>query len=272
MAPTDTPTLRDRISRDLLPFIHNPAQYVGGEVGAVRKPWDGAAVRFCLGFPDTYAIGMSHLGSAILYHLLNARGDTLCERTYTPWTDVAARMRATGIPLFSWESRRAVRDFDILGISLQYEMLYTNVLEMLDLAGIPLLAADRTAADPLVIAGGPGVDNPEPMAPFFDLMFLGEAEDALPAFLDAYRTLRQAGAGRADLLAALARRFDFLYAPGLIRPAWNADGTLAALTPTVDGLPPATRPPAWPTWRTPRSPRGQSWPTPRSSTTGSTSR
>jgi radical SAM family uncharacterized protein len=241
MTSTQSTTLRDRISRDLLPFIHNPAQYVGGEVGSVRKPWDGAVVRFCLAFPDTYAIGMSHLGSAILYNLLNSRGDTLCERTYTPWTDVAARMRSLGLPLFSWESRRAVRDFDILGISLQYEMLYTNVLEMLDLAGIPLLAADRTAADPLVIAGGPGVDNPEPMAPYFDLMFLGEAEDALPQFLDAFRRLRQSGAARADIIAALARQFDFLYAPGLIRPSWNDDGTLSALDSTIDGLPPVTR-------------------------------
>jgi radical SAM family uncharacterized protein len=240
MTSTESKTWRERISRELLPFIQNPAQYVGGEVGTVHKPWDSVTVRFCLAFPDTYAIGMSHLGSAILYHLLNARGDTLCERTYTPWMDVATRMRATGIPLFSWESRRAVREFDIVGISLQYEMLYTNVLEMLDLAGIPMLAADRADGDPLVIAGGPGVDNPEPMAPFFDLMFLGEAEDALPLFLDEFRRLRQNGAARAEIIAALARKFNFLYAPGLIEPAWNADGTLAAMTPTIDGLPPLT--------------------------------
>jgi radical SAM family uncharacterized protein len=236
--PTDTPA--QRVSRELLPFVQNPAQYVGGEVGEIRKPWEGVAVHFCLAFPDTYAIGMSHLGSAILYDLLNARPDVLCERVYTPWTDAQARMREVGIPLFSWESRRPVRDFDVLGVSLQYEMLYTNVLAMLDLAGIPIFAAERGQGDPLVVAGGPGVDNPEPMAPFFDLMFLGEAEDALPRVLERFKQLRHGGTLRNDIILALAREFDCLYAPGLIEPSWNADGTLAALTPKVDGLPPAT--------------------------------
>jgi radical SAM family uncharacterized protein len=255
MPNTDT-TLAERISRDLLPFIQNPAQYVAGEVGAVRKDWDATAVRFCLAFPDTYAIGMSHLGSAILYHLLNAQPDVLCERTYAPWTDVHQRMRAVGIPLFSWESRRPVRTFDLVGISLQYEMLYTNVLAMLDLAGIPVWAAERTDADPIILAGGPGVDNPEPMALFFDLMFLGEAEDALPRVLERFRQLKEqhgwqpGGAAdkgpaplpgkRAAIILTLAREFDCLYPCTLIEPSWNADGTLAALTPKVDGLPPVT--------------------------------
>jgi len=239
MADTNNP-LAEAVARDLLPFIQNPAQYIDGEVGAVRKDWAAAAVRFCLAFPDTYAIGMSHLGSAILYHLLGARADVLCERTYAPWSDVHDRMGAVGIPLFSWESRRPVREFDIVGFSLQYEMLYTNVLAMLDLAGIPIFASDRRETDPLVLGGGPGVNNPEPMAPFMDLMLIGEAEDALPLLLDRYRALRAAGTTRADLLVALAREFDFLYPCGLIEPEWNADGTLAALTPKVDGLPPTT--------------------------------
>jgi len=233
-------SLADAISRDLLPFIQNPAQYVDGEVGAVRKAWDSVAVRFCLAFPDTYAIGMSHLGSAIIYDILNSRADTLCERTYAPWLDVQDRMRRVGLPLFSWESRRPVRDFDIVGFSLQYEMLYTNVLAMLDLAGIPVFAADRTEKDPVVLAGGSGTDNPEVMAPFMDLMLLGEAEEALPRLLSRFRDLRAAGTPRADLIVALAREFDFLYAPGLLAPSWNADGTLAALEPTVAGLPPLT--------------------------------
>jgi len=240
MAEPDA-TLAQAVSRDLLPFVTNPAQYVGGEVGAVRKDWDAAAVRFCLAFPDTYAIGMSHLGSAIIYALLNDRDDTLCERTYAPWTDTQDRMRQVGIPLFSWESRRAVRDFHLVGFSLQYEMLYTNVLAMLDLAGIPVLAADRTEADPIILAGGPGVNNPEPTAPFIDLMVVGDAEAALPSLLDRYRDLRAAGAARAEIIRTLARQFDFLYAPGLMEPSWNADGTLAALTPTLDGLPHVTR-------------------------------
>ena len=239
MAQTDI-SLGHSISRDLLPFIQNPAQYIGGESGAVRKDWDAAAVHFCLAFPDTYAIGMSHLGSAIIYHLLNSLPGILCERTYAPWIDVQARMRAVGIPLFSWESRRPVREFDIVGFSLQYEMLYTSALAMLDLAGIPVFAADRAEADPIILGGGPGVNNPEPMAPFMDLMFLGEAEDALPLFLDRYRQLRAAGAKRAEMILALAREFDFLYPCGLIEPSWNADGTLAALAPKADGLPSAT--------------------------------
>ena len=233
-------TLAETVSRELLPFVTNPAQYIGGEVGAVRKDWDGADVRFCLAFPDTYAIGMSHLGSAIIYAMLNDRADTLCERTYAPWTDAQDRMREVGIPLFSWESRRPVREFDLVGFSLQYEMLYTNILAMLALGGIPVMAADRTQGHPIVVGGGPGANNPEPMAPFIDLMVVGDAEAALPRFIDRYRDLKAGGAARAEILLALARELDFLYAPGLIEPSWNADGTLAALTPTVDGLPDAT--------------------------------
>ena len=232
--------LTETVSRELLPFVTNPAQYVGGEVNAVTKDWHAAAVRFCLAFPDTYAIGMSHLGSAIIYSILNDRQDTLCERTYAPWPDAHDRMRQAGIPLFSWESRRPVREFDLVGFSLQYEMLYTNVLAMLSLGGIPVLAADRTDADPVIIAGGPGVNNPEPMAPFIDLMVVGDAEAALPRFIDRYRDLKAAAAPRDEIILALAREFDFLYAPGLIEPSWNPDGTLAALAPTVDGLPDAT--------------------------------
>jgi radical SAM family uncharacterized protein len=239
--PESKNTLAETISRDLLPFIQNPAQYIGGEVGAVRKPWDGAAVRFCLAFPDTYAIGMSHLGSAILYHVLNGLPDVLCERTYAPWPDVAARMRRARIPLFSWESRRAVREFDIVGFSLQYEMLYTNVLEMLDLGGIPVLASERSENDPLILGGGPGVNNPEVMAPFLDLALVGDGEEALPRLLEAYRALGDGGATRAERIEELARRFDFLYAPGLLEPKWNADGTLAAIEPLVEGLPERTR-------------------------------
>jgi len=238
---TNLTTLRERVSRDLLPFVTNPAQYVGGEVNEVRKDWDATPVRVCLAFPDTYAIGMSHLGSAIVYHVINARDDALCERTFTPWIDAADRMRHLGLPLFAWESRRPVREFDLVGFSLQYEMLTTNVLAMLDLADIPLLAADRGEADPIVLAGGPGTNNPEPMADFFDLVLVGDAEAALPAFLDRYAELKAAGTPRGETILALARAFDFLYAPGLMRPTWHADGRLAALEPTVEGLPEKTR-------------------------------
>ncbi len=229
------------ISRDLLPFVTNPAQYVGGEVNAARKDWHAAAVRLCLAFPDTYAIGMSHLGSAIVYGIVNRRADAMCDRTYAPWTDAAARMGALGLPLFAWESRRPVRDFDLLGFSLQYEMLATNVLAMLDLAGIPLLAEERTEDDPLVLGGGPGTNNPELMAPFFDLMLLGDAEAALPPFLDRCAALKAAGAPRGETILALARELDFVYAPALWTPRWHEDGRLAAIEPAADGLPETIR-------------------------------
>jgi len=238
---THNTDLTEAISTDLLPFVSNPAQYVGGEVNAVCKDWDAVAVRFCLAFPDTYGIGMSHLGSAIVYDLINRRSDALCERTYTPWGDAQDRMRALGLPLFAWESRRPVRGFDLLGFSLQYEMLYTNVLAMLDLAGIPLLTAERGEGDPLVLAGGPGSNNPEPMAPFLDLALVGDAEAALPPFLDRYVQLKAAGTPRRETIIALARAFDFVYASGLLEPQWHEDGRLAAIEPTVDGLPDVTR-------------------------------
>ena len=228
------------VSRDVLPFVTNPAQYVGGEVNAARKDWDASKVRLCLAFPDTYGIGMSHLGSAIVYDIVNARADALCDRTFAPWTDAADRLGELGLPLFAWQSRRPVRAFDLVGFSLQYEMLATNVLAMLDLSGIPLLADERADADPLVIAGGPGTNNPEPMAPFVDLMLLGDAEAALPPFLDRYADLKAAGAPRDEVILALARELDFVYAPALWTPRWHDDGRLAAMEP-ADGLPETVR-------------------------------
>ena len=182
--------LADRISRQLLPFVQQPSQYVGGEVNAARKDWEAAHLRFCLAFPDTYTIGVSHHGSAVLYEILNARPGWLCDRTYLPWTDAQQRMRDSGLPLWSWQVRRPVREFDLLGISLQYELLYTGALNLLDLTGLPLRSADRADSDPLVIAGGAGCNNPEPMAPFIDLFLLGDGEEALPAVLDAFEEMR----------------------------------------------------------------------------------
>lgn len=231
--------LNERIQRELLPFVTRPSQYIGGEVNSVTKPWDAVDLRFCLAFPDTYTIGVSHTGSAILYEILNARADTLCERTYLPWTDAQERMRQASLPLWSWESRRAVRDFDILGISLQYELLYTGTLNLLDLAGIPLRSAERGDEHPLVIAGGPGTNNPEPMAPFIDLVLPGDGDAALPEMLDAWLELRRAEPRlpRAELIARLAARFDFLYAPSLWQPVFGADGRLRSIQPTRAELP-----------------------------------
>jgi len=231
--------LAETVSREVLPFVGKPSQYIGGEVNAVAKDWDAATLRFCLAFPDTYTIGVSHHGSAIIYEMLNARTDTLCERTFLPWIDAQERMREAAVPLWSWQSRRAVRQFDILGISLQYELLYTSTLNLLELAGIPLRSADRTEADPLVLAGGPSTANPEPMAPFIDLFLAGDAEEALPAMLDEYLDIKksQPQIARAELAARLAAKFAFLYAPALYEPEYGEDGRLASIRPTRDSLP-----------------------------------
>ena len=238
-----TTDLNNTVGRDILPFVGQPAQYVGGEVNSVLKPWPSVALRFCLAFPDAYTIGISHHGSAALYEILNARGDTLCERTYLPWADTQERMAAAGVPLWSWESRHPVRQFDVLGISLQYELLYTGALNLLDLSGIALRSADRTEDDPLVIAGGPGTDNPEPMAPFIDLFLLGDGEEALPAVLDVLIELRtsEPDLARAEQIARLAARFDFLYAPAFYAPSYTSGGRLASVRPTRDDLPETIR-------------------------------
>jgi len=227
------------VSREVLPFVGKPSQYIGGEVNAVAKDWDAASLHFCLAFPDAYTIGVSHHGSAIIHEMLNARADTLCERTFLPWSDAQERMRTAAVPLWSWQSRRAVREFDILGISLQYELLYTSTLNLLELAGIPLRSADRTEADPLVLAGGPAAANPEPMAPFIDLFLVGDAEEALPAMLDEFLDIRKSRPqiARAELVARLAAKFPFLYAPALYELEYDDNGRLASIRPTRDRLP-----------------------------------
>jgi radical SAM family uncharacterized protein len=227
------------LRREIFPFVERPVQYIGGEVNSVVKDWDAAAVRFCLAFPDTYAIGISHHGSGIIYEMLNARADTLCERAYLPWIDAQYLMRKAGVGLWSWETRRPVGEFDILGVCLQYELLYTNVLAMLDLAGIPLRSKERRETDPLVMAGGPGTNNPEPMAPFIDLFYIGDAEAGLPAVLDEFAAMKRAEPGlrREEKILRLAAKFPFLYAPAFYEPSYNTDGTLREIRPMRAELP-----------------------------------
>lgn len=236
---SDRPALRERISRELLPRVRHPAQYLGGEINQLVRPgdWEAADVRVAIAFPDTYTIGMSHLGCQILYWLCNHTPGVAAERVFCPWIDAERVMRDRALPLFTWDTRQPVATADILAISLQYEMCFTNVLNLLDLAGIPLHAAERTAAHPLVIAGGPQGDNPEPMAEFIDLVVLGDGEDSMAAILAAYGEYKRAGVGRRDMILALARRFPWIYAPNLYTPSYHADGTLAALTPLHAGLP-----------------------------------
>jgi len=218
-----------------LALVEKPGRYIGGEVGAVCKDHDAVDVRLALLFPDVYDIGMSHLGGQILYHVVNRLDWALAERAYAVWPDMDAEMRARDIPLFTLESRTPVREFDAVGLSLQYELLCTNVLAMLDLAGIPLLSAARTDADPIVIGGGPGAANPEPMSDFIDLFFIGDGEESLAAFAELLRRMK--GAGRRETILEAARTIDGVYAPAFYEVDYNEDGTVRAVRPTEDGLP-----------------------------------
>jgi len=231
-----TKNLTDKISHVLLPSVRSPAQYIGGEINQVRKEHHTGDVTVALAFPDTYAIGMSHLGLAILYTVLNRMDGVIAERAYCPWIDAAAVMRREGIPLFSWESRRPIREFDILGITLQHELSYSNVLYMLDLAGITLRAVDRHEDEPIVIAGGPVADSCEPVADFFDFVILGDGEEALPTVIEAYRELKANKATRRELLLELSRRFDYVYVPQLYHCSYNNEGLLEACEPTDPGV------------------------------------
>ncbi len=231
--------LKQIVSERLLPYVRQPAQYIGGEVNQLPAPgrWEEAQVRVALAFADTYGMGMSHLGMQILYWAVNNIDWACGERVYCPWTDAEEVMRRENIPLFTWDHRHAVRDADILGVSLQYEMQFTNLLTMLDLAGIPLHVGDRSQADPIVVVGGPQVDNPEPIAPFVDLVVIGDGEEALPQLLEAYREFKQAGRKRGEIIVELARRFAWCYAPNLYDVDYNPDGTVRSVQPRIEGVP-----------------------------------
>jgi len=201
------------VSRRLLPLVRSPSQYVGLEINARCGDLETADVTVALGFPDAYGIGISHLGSQVLYHLLNSLPGVACDRTYCPAPDAETVMRGGGIPLFAWETRAAVADFDILGFSLAYEMCATNVLTMLDLAGIPLRSGDRDETHPLVIAGDAMADSPEPLADFIDLFLVGDGEVALGALVELVGVAKRSGASREDVLLEAARTLRGAYAP-----------------------------------------------------------
>lgn len=224
---------------ELLPRVRQPAQYIGGEVNQLVRPgdWEAAEVRVALAFPDTYAVGMSHLGLQILYWLANHTPGVCAERVYAPWLDAESVMRARGIPLFTWDTRQPVSSADVFAVSLQNELCFPGVLNLLDLAGIPLRAAERTDEHPLVLAGGPQADNPEPLAEFLDLVVLGDGEHALAQILNAMREYKRGGVRRRDMIARLARQFRWIYAPNLYAASYKPDETLAELRPLADGLP-----------------------------------
>ncbi len=229
-------TLKTTVSRDLLPYVKQPSQYIGREINGLVGPedWDKADVRVVIGFPDTYTIGMSHLGCQILYWLCNHTPGVCAERTYCPWLDAEQVMRSKGIPLFTWDTRRPVREADIFAISLQYEMGFSNLLSLLDLAGIPLRSAERDDAHPLIIVGGPQADNPEPVADFVDLVVLGDGEESMAAILATYKELKANGVRRRDMIEILAERFEWAYAPSCYNVSYNDDGTINAIVPKSD--------------------------------------
>jgi radical SAM family uncharacterized protein len=242
--------LKEQVVSRLLPHVRTPAQYVGGELNAVRKDRRDVRGRLCLAFPDAYTIGMSHHGLQVLYSLMNRRTDWACERAFAPWIDMEEQLRKFGLPLYSLETFTPLADFDVLGFSLQYEICYTNVLTMLDLSAIPLRSTDRTLAHPLVIAGGPCTQNPEPLAPFIDVFVTGDGEPSLPALCDTWLELASAAkragqasrADREELLAELARRIPFAYVPRFYEPEYLADGTLAAVHRTRADVPETIEP------------------------------
>lgn len=215
---------------EILLNIEKPARYIGGEVNSVTKDPDEVDIRFAMCFPDLYEIGMSHLGLQILYDMFNRRKDVWCERVYSPWVDMDKVMREKRIPLFALESQEPVRKFDFLGITLQYEMCYTNVLQILELSRIPLHSSDRGEADPIVIGGGPCAYNPEPLAEFFDLFYIGEGETVYDALLDAYKQCRHDKKSRLEFLECAAE-IEGIYVPGFYEPEYHEDGTLSSFCP-----------------------------------------
>ncbi len=223
--------LRDEI----LLQIDKAARYIGGEVNAVMKNKEDVDIRFAMAFPDVYEIGMSNLGMMILYDMFNKRDDVWCERLFSPWTDLDKIMREEHIPLFTLESQDPVKDFDFLGITLGYEMCYTNVLQLLDLSGIALLSADRKENDPVIIGGGACAYNPEPLAEFFDLFYIGEGETVYDALFDAYKANKKAGGSRSDFLLKAAQ-IPGIYVPSLYEVTYKEDGTIESFHPTCEGV------------------------------------
>ncbi|MCU0685710.1 MAG: hypothetical protein MUF34_26280 [Polyangiaceae bacterium] len=204
-SPVLPPSFADHPYASFLHKVAKPARYTGGEVGSRVKDWSAVEAKVCLAFPDIYDIGMSHLGYKILYKILNDDPRLLAERAYAPWPDMEAELRARGLPLVSHESARPLRDFDVVGLSLQFELTYTNCLTILDLGGIPIRASDRGEDDPLVLGGGPTATHPEPVAVFFDAFVVGDGEEACADVALTWARLKAAGVPRRERLVALAQ-------------------------------------------------------------------
>ncbi|MDE7285418.1 MAG: B12-binding domain-containing radical SAM protein, partial [Lachnospiraceae bacterium] len=224
------------LSDEILMQVEKPARYIGNEVNAVMKEQNQVQIRFAMCFPDVYEIGMSHLGIQIIYDMLNHFEDVWCERVYSPWVDLDQVMRKERIPLFALESQDPIKEFDFLGITLQYEMCYTNILQVLDLSGIPLLASERGDADPIVIGGGPCTYNPEPICDFFDIFYIGEGETQYRRLLDLYKECKAKCLGRKEFLKKAAQ-IPGMYVPSLYDVVYHEDGTIHKRILLADGIP-----------------------------------
>lgn len=228
--------LRQTILERVLPHVQMPGQYTGGERNQIRKDHASVDLKVALAFPDTYAIGMSNLGMQILYHMINARPDALAERAFTPWTDMESELRHRGLPLYTLESFTPLADFDVIGFSMQYELCYTNLLNMLELSDIPVRTSDRSLHDPVILGGGSISLAMEPVAPFFDAILVGDAEHVLDRILDEIKAWRRSGRPRSALHATLAQ-IPGVYVPSLYDVDYNEDGTVAR----IENRPPAPR-------------------------------
>ncbi|MFO0793068.1 MAG: TIGR03960 family B12-binding radical SAM protein [Candidatus Brocadiaceae bacterium] len=220
-----------------MPLVETPGQYIGGEWNSIVKNHEHVDIKIALSFPDTYSIGMSHLGMQILYGLLNERSDTACERVFAPLDDMESLMRKHQTPLFSLETYTPIKEFDIVGFSVQYELSYTNVLNMIDLAGIPVLASERNESDPLIIAGGPAAISPEPLADFIDIFLVGDGEESVPLFVGLYKAAKRKKLPRKEKIVSIVQAMKNAYAPSLYEVSYQSDNTIKEIRPTISGLP-----------------------------------
>ncbi len=227
--------IQQKLERCLLK-VQKPARYIGGEPGSVVKDLSKVDVRFAFCFPDVYDVGMSHLGMKILYGLKNARENWWCERVFMPEKDLEAIMKENGIPLYALESLDPIKDFDFIGFTLQYELSYTNVLEMLSLAGVPVLAGERTSLTPIVVGGGPCVCDPEPIADFFDLFILGEGEEVNIELMELYERMKPLSPTKREFLREAAK-IEGIYVPSFYDIEYNEDGTVSSIKPNCEGVP-----------------------------------
>ena len=228
-------SLEDKIT-EMLPLVSKPARYLGNEINSIRKDHRKVDLKLALAFPDTYEVGMSHLGLKILYHILNSKKSIVAERVYAPWVDAQEIMRKEGIPLFSLETHTLLKDFDIIGFSLQYELTYTNILSMLHLAGIPLKSEERKEALPLIMAGGPGAYNPEPLADFMDCFVIGEGEEVILEVVQAVMASKRGKENKDEMLYRLSR-ISGVYVPSLYEVSYHSDGTYKSFKPKKSNIP-----------------------------------